>query len=160
MPRPSFTPWDPITLQEWDGSTQRQRREKIERDDYVGGPGYAAGPLRQQQPMPVLANGSLTPTSFIEALMQSTPGVDPLGSTEELVELAHAIEFEMETLLTPREKFVVEAIVFEGLSLRQVAARWHDAWSKTQVARIRDTAYRKLAQSETLRRLAGLPEEE
>ncbi len=79
-----------------------------------------------------------------------------MGSSEELIELAHAIQYEMSTLLTPREQFVVEAIVFEQLSLRQVAARWNGAWGKTQVARIRDSAFAKLGQSERLRSLAGI----
>lgn len=156
MPRPVFIPIDPAGLAEWDGSNGRARRGEAGRrgdDDFR----TVALPLKQAKPTPVLMNGSLTPTSWLEALMQSTPGVPALGSTEELIELAEAIEYEMTSLLTPREKFVVEAIIFEQLSLREVAARWGHAWGKTQVARIRDKAFAKLATSERLRELAGLP---
>lgn len=157
MPRPVFIPIDPRGLAEWDGNNGRSHRQgqgggQDFDEDYEPN----VGPLRQQRRTPVLVNGSIMPTSYIEALMQSTPGVEQLGSSEELVELAHAIEYEMQTLLTDRERFVVEAIVFEGLSLRDVAARWGNAWSKTQVARIRDAAYGKLGKSERLRSLAGL----
>lgn len=156
MPRPTVIPIDPHGMAEWDGSNERPRRGEGARD----GEDVAARtalPLKQSRRTPVLMNGSLVPTSWLEALMQSTPGVPALGSTEELIELAHAIEYEMTALLTPREKFVVEAIIFEQLSLRDVARRWGNAWGKTQVARIRDKAYAKLATSERLRELAGLP---
>lgn len=157
MPRPVFIPIDPRGLAEWDGSNERQRRGvdhgHQDGDEYGT---RAALPMRQAKPTPVMMNGSLTPTSWLEALMQSTPGVPALGSTEELIELAHAIEFEMQLLLTDRERFVVEAIIFEQLSLREVARRWGNAWGKTQVARIRDAAFAKLATSERLRELAGL----
>ncbi len=159
MPRPVFIPVSPHALALWDGSNGRQRRNVrwgLDSTDTEGVGALTAPPLRQARPTPVVMNGSLTPTSWIEALMQSTPGVPALGSTEELIELAEAIEYEMTSLLTPREKFVVEAIVFEQLSLREVAARWGQAWGKTQVARIRDAAYAKLATSERLRCLAGL----
>lgn len=157
MPRPVFIPIDPRGLAEWDGSNGRARRGDHGGGDDLDVSTRVALPLRQARPTPVLMNGSLTPTSWIEALMQSTPGVPALGSTEELIELAHAIEFEMQLLLTDRERFVVEAIIFEQLSLREVAARWGHAWGKTQVARIRDKAFAKLAESATLRSLAGLP---
>lgn len=154
-PRPVFIPIDPSGLAEWDGSNGRARRGDGGHHDLDDLTGRSALPLKQSRPTPVMMNGSLTPTSWIEALMQSTPGVPALGSTEELIELAHAIEYEMQLLLTDRERFVVEAIIFEGLSLREVAARWGNAWGKTQVARIRDKAFTKLAESQRLRELAG-----
>lgn len=153
-PRPVFIPVDPGGLAEWDGSSVRSRRSGDTSDD--GESRKTLGVMRQPKHTPVLVNGSLTPTSWLEALMQSTPGHDAIGSTEELMELAHAIEFEMQALLTDRERFVVEAIIFEGLSLRDIARRWNGAWGKTQVARIRDEAYRKLGTSDRLRGLAGL----
>ena len=156
MPRPQFIPVDPRGLAEWDGRNERSHREGTGNMDFDEGYEPNVGPYRQQKRTPVLANGSIMPTSYIEALMQSTPGVEQLGSSEELIELAHAIEFEMHLLLTPREQFVVEAIIFEGLSLRGVAQRWGHAWGKTQVARIRDSAFAKLATSDRLRALAGL----
>lgn len=156
MPRPTFIPVDPRGMAEWDGRNDRSHRQSTGNVDFDDGYEPNVGPMRQQKPTPVLANGSVMPTSYLEALMQSTPGVEQLGSSEELVELAHAIEYEMSTLLTPREKFVVECIVFEQLSLRDVAARWGHAWGKTQVARIRDSAYAKLGKSERLRALAGI----
>lgn len=155
-PRPVFIPIDPAGLAEWDGSNGRARRGDGGHHDLDDLTGRSALPLKQSRPTPVVMNGSLTPTSWVEALMQSTPGVPALGSSEELIELAEAIEFEMTALLTPREKFVVEAIIFEQLSLREVAARWGHAWGKTQVARIRDKAFAKLAESATLRSLAGI----
>ena len=145
-------------MAEWDGRNDRSHRQGTGNDDFDEEYSPNIGPLRQQKRTPVLMNGSIMPTSYMEALMQSTPGVPPLGSSEELIELAHAIEFEMQTLLTDRERFVIEAIIFEQLSLREVAARWNNAWGKTQVARIRDSAYRKLGQSELLRSLAGIVE--
>lgn len=156
MPRPQFIPVDPHSLAEWDGRSDRSRKE-ITEADYSGQSIYSYGPFRQPDNHPVIVNGSLTPTSWLEALMQSTPGCEALGSSEELLELALAIEYEMQALLTDRERFVVEAIVFEGLSLRDVAARWGNAWGKTQVARIRDKAYAKLGASERLRELAAIP---
>lgn len=157
MPRPVFISVDPHGFAQWDGSNERQQRGDPGRShDGEDFSARVAMPLRQAKPTPVMMNGSLTPTSWLEALMQSTPGVPALGSTEELIELAHAIEFEMQLLLDDRERFVVEAIIFEQLSLREVAARWGNAWGKTQVARIRDKAYAKLAGSERLRELAGL----
>lgn len=158
MPRPQIIPVDPRGMAEWDGRNDRSHRQGNGNDDFDEEYAPNVGPLRQQKRTPVLMNGSIMPTSYIEALMQSTPGVAPLGSSEELIELAHAIEFEMQALLTERERFVVEAIVFEQLSLREVAARWNHAWGKTQVARIRDSAYRKLGQSSLLRSLAGIVE--
>ena len=157
-PRPLFIPVDPCGLAEWDGNNGRSHRQTNGTAGLDDGFEPNVGPMRQQKRTPVIANGSVMPTSYIEAMMQSTPGNDQLGSSEELVELAHAIEFEMTTLLTPREKFVLEAIVFEALSLRDVAARWNNAWGKTQVARIRDSAYAKLGKSERLRALAGIIE--
>lgn len=156
MPRPQFIPVDPRGMAEWDGRNDRSHRQGHGGRDFDDDYEPNVGPLRQQKRTPVLVNGSLMPTSYLEALMQSTPGVEQLGSSEELVELAHAIEYEMSVLLTERERFVVEAIVFEQLSLRDVAARWNGAWGKTQVARIRDSAFAKLAKSERLRTLAAI----
>lgn len=156
MPRPIFIPWAPSGFAEWDGRSDRPGRRPSVGQDFD--PDYSPneGVICQRNTTQVVMNGSTMPTSYLEALMQSVPGGEQMGSSEELIELAHAIQYEMSTLLTPREQFVVEAIVFEQLSLRQVAARWNGAWGKTQVARIRDSAFAKLGQSERLRSLAGI----
>lgn len=136
-------------LDAWDGRSDTSKRDN---DDFEGeGQHGAHGVYRQGPNHPVVANGGLTPTSYVEALMRSRPFEDQLTSSEELLPLAAAIQWAFDTLLTDREVFVMEAIWFEGLSRRELAERI--PWGKSQIDRIEKAARAKLAADPKLQEL-------
>lgn len=86
------------------------------------------------------------PSTPIEALMEARPGEEPaLSREEELAQPAkrdlYAVDEALKTL-SGSERHVVQRVVVDGLSLRQVAEEMRV--SKTTVARRRDAALAKL----------------
>lgn len=145
IPRVKFYPTS--NLDAWDGRSDTSKRGEV--DESSGDGVFRKGPNH-----PVIANGASTPTSFIEALMRTRPFEDQLISSEELVPLAAAIQWAFDTLLTERERFVMEAVWFEGLSRRELAERI--PWGKSQIDRIERAARAKLAADPKLRELYEL----
>lgn len=92
------------------------------------------------------------PESEMQALMEST-AVHPIeDSVEKLLPLRDVLADALD-LLDAKHRFVVEALVIEGMSLSQCAVllaqflgRDH-AYSKTRVARIRDEAFGALREA-------------
>jgi hypothetical protein len=89
------------------------------------------------------------PESEMQALMESTAAHPIEDSIEMLLPLRDVIEDALD-LLDPKHRFVVNALVIEGMSLSQCAVflaaeigRDH-AYSKTRIARIRDEAFAAL----------------
>lgn len=89
------------------------------------------------------------PESEMQALMESTAAHPIEDSIELLLPLRDIIEDALD-LLDPKHRFVVNALVIEGMSLSQCAVflaaeigRDH-AYSKTRIARIRDEAFAEL----------------
>lgn len=81
--------------------------------------------------------GALQPATAIEALLQCAPGDEPLISLEESLALREAVACAIERL-PERERWVFDALVVEGKSLRTVAAEI--GYSKSQIANIRNQA--------------------
>lgn len=149
VPRVRFYPTS--NLDAWSGRSDARKRSSTYDAD---GQQESHGVRRQGPSHPVIANGTLTPTSVAEALMQTVPLQEPQTSSEELIGLAHAIQWAFDTLLTERERYVMEAIWFEGLSRRELAQRM--PWGKSQLDRIEKAARAKLAADPKLRELAGV----
>lgn len=83
------------------------------------------------------------PQNPLEALLMAAPGDEPVESSDEKQERYGPLRDALESgVLTDREVWVVEAIFWRRLGLRTVAAEL--GMSKTQVARIRDSALVKL----------------
>lgn len=81
--------------------------------------------------------GTRQPGTAIEALLRCAPGDEPERSIEESLVLRETVAIAVEGL-PPRERWVLDALVVEGKSLRDVAA--DIGYSKSQVANIRDAA--------------------
>jgi DNA-directed RNA polymerase specialized sigma24 family protein len=82
-----------------------------------------------------------TPWDPIQALMESAPGDEPAVSKLELLALREAIADAIDSL-GEREKWIVNALMVERLSLRCVARQL--GMSKTFVAWLRDKAIGEL----------------
>lgn len=86
------------------------------------------------------------PLNEYEALMQAPPGVEPEESQVEiearLEALPDAVAELLDEVLSPRERWIVDALFWRRLPLRHVEREM--GVSKTQVARIRDGALGKL----------------
>jgi hypothetical protein len=147
VPRVRFYPT--ANLDSWSGRSETQKRTNGQYD--ADGQQESHGVRRKGPSHPVVANGTIMPTSVVEALMQTVPGDEPATSSEELVPLGHAIQWAFDTLLTERERYVMEAIWFEGLSRRQLAERL--PWGKSQIDRIERAARAKLGADPKLREL-------
>lgn len=80
----------------------------------------------------------MTPT---QALMEAAPHDEPEESLIETLAEREAIADAID-LLGPRHKWVVEAIFWRGMTLRQLAGEL--SLSKTHVARLRDEALEEL----------------
>lgn len=76
------------------------------------------------------------------ALMASAPGHDPGVTQEELLPLREVIVSSIGAVLSERERRVFDALFIERLPLRAVGNQL--GLSKSQVARVRDAATRKL----------------
>lgn len=96
-------------------------------------------------PMDVLGGtsvGSSRPDNEMQALMEAAPGDEPERSLAEEMPLRERLAEAIDTVLTERERWVFEALVCAGWSLRVVAR--HLSMSKSQIANIRDAATAKL----------------
>lgn len=108
-------------------------------------------PSRREIPIdPLTQNGAFTgqrhtrrPMTEMQALMEAAPGCEVQASVEEGLELRDVITDAIDSVLTPRERFVFDALVVERQSVRQLGRQM--SISKTHITRIRDAAIRKLA---------------
>lgn len=108
-------------------------------------------PQRREIPVdPLTQNGAFTgrrighrPLTQLQALMEASPMWEADSSVEEGLALRDVITDAIDTVLTPRERFVFDALVVERQSIRQLGRQM--SISKTHITRIRDNAIRKLA---------------
>jgi RNA polymerase sigma factor (sigma-70 family) len=99
------------------------------------------GVQRQPPYHPTVAVSLGTPESELQALMETRPGDEPDASIAERQALRTLFADAVDTL-PERERYVIEALFWERLSLRDLALRM--SLSKTQLSRIRDTALERL----------------
>ena len=81
------------------------------------------------------------PMTELEALMQTPPGESPEVSIYELQPLREAVAESIE-LLDEQDRFIIEALLSEQISLQQLASRM--GITKTHVWRLRNKAFEKL----------------
>jgi transcriptional regulator with XRE-family HTH domain len=84
---------------------------------------------------------SSRPLTEIEALMEAMPGEEPVESVMELQPLREAVAQCIDQL-DDQDKWIIEALMSESLSLQQLAERM--GITKTHVWRLRNKAYDKL----------------
>lgn len=123
----------------------------VERGDVADGASLRGGGRRKtvlQQAREALDGAPQPPSTPMEALMQARPGEEPETSAIERVDAFAPLHDAMESALTERERWIVEALFWRRLPLRSLGREL--AMSKTQVARIRDNAIRKLAAALTV----------
>lgn len=145
MPRVKF--YATSNFDAWAGRSETSRRVNTEYDS--DGQQESHGVHKTGTHHPVVANGTIMPTSVLQAMMQAVPGDPSLLSSEELVPLAEAIQRAFDTLLTERERYVMDALWFEGLSRRELALRL--PWGKSQLDRLEKAARVKLFGDSKLR---------
>lgn len=93
------------------------------------------------EPCVQLAHSETRPRDEYEALMVCAPGDEPETPVSTLLPLRDILADAIERL-TPRERWVFDAVTARKQSLRQIADDL--AMSKTQIGRIRDDALGKL----------------
>lgn len=93
------------------------------------------------EPCVQLAHSETRPRDEYEALMVCAPGVEPETPVSTLLPLRDILADAID-MLTPRERWVFDAVTTRKQSLRQIADDL--AMSKTQVGRIRDDTFEKL----------------
>lgn len=86
--------------------------------------------------------GGATPETPMQALVEAGFGDEPEESVLEREQRLEPLRCAIETCLTDRERYVIEAKFWRGRGLDLTAAEL--GLSKTHVARIRDMALRKL----------------
>jgi transcriptional regulator with XRE-family HTH domain len=86
--------------------------------------------------------GGRRPETPLQALMEAAPGNHPEQSWEEFQPLREAIAAAIDQL-EPQDKFVIEALYAEGLSLRELGERL-GLKSKGHISRIRNNAFNNL----------------
>ncbi len=93
------------------------------------------------------------PETPVDALLRCAPGQEPDPSVQELIHLRDIIQDAIDEL-SPRERWVFDAVTTGGASLRSLGI------PKTTVARIRDKAIDKLrvrlSESEAIRKFLGV----
>jgi DNA-directed RNA polymerase sigma subunit (sigma70/sigma32) len=85
--------------------------------------------------------GASRPATALEALMSAMPGDEPAESVEEFLPVRDAIN-ECVELLDEQDRFVIEAVFFECVSLDVLGERL--GVSKTHAWRLRNAALDKL----------------
>lgn len=82
------------------------------------------------------------PLTAIQALMEAQPGDEPVDSYEDILDKIDGVVAALD-VLTDRERWVVEATIWRGLSMAQLGNEL--GLSKSTVHRIYHTALEKLA---------------
>ena len=100
-----------------------------------------AWPLENQPSTAAVAHATTRPETALEALMQCSPGQEPLPSRDEMLPLRDILADAIESL-EPREQWIFDAIFCRKLSLRQLSQELQ--LSKTHLARDRDQIKEKL----------------
>lgn len=139
MPRVKFYPYPPSRFE------ARTDRHDVQVGHQGAAPdgdceGHNSGGFANKQRPPV-AGADPIPHNEYQAAMEALPHEEPVLSTEERLPLREALE-EGLAELNERERYVIERLYHEQLSLRDAGA--HLSLSKTQVARVRDQALEKL----------------
>lgn len=99
---------------------------------------------KQELPMEIPAwwTSRNQPASSIEALMRCAPHEEPQTSLAERLTVRDLVAETFDSVLTPEETWVLNAMVVERMSLRYLARQI--GATKTTVARIRDRGLAKL----------------
>jgi hypothetical protein len=90
----------------------------------------------------LLATASRVPYTSTQALMEAPPHHDPRTSQSEMFELRERIVDAFDGVLSDKERWVIDAVVYRSLSVRFAAKEI--GIGKTELCRIRDMAFLKL----------------
>ncbi|MGV2385716.1 MAG UNVERIFIED_CONTAM: hypothetical protein LOD86_10695 [Thermobifida fusca] len=82
------------------------------------------------------------PETPLQALMEAAPYAEPEESWEEKQERYEALRDALDTVLDDRERWVIEAMFWRRMGIKRIGRELN--YSPTHIARIRDTALRKL----------------